>query len=96
MLRFTYPNEFGIMDKRVVTRHTQPAEITMISLRQEDGYINDTRDNVDKYNSEYVPFLVAEATALNTASVTFSDVDPAGRQVQVAFRPCDVEMALFL
>jgi len=96
MLRFTYPNEFGIMDKRVVTRHTQPAGITTLSLRQVDSYINDTRDNVHKYHREYIPFLVAEATALNNAGVTFSDVDPGGRHVQVAFRPCDVEMALFL
>ena len=40
MLRFTYPNEFGIMDKRVVIRHTQPAGITTLSLRREDGLVD--------------------------------------------------------
>ena len=96
MLRFTYPNQFGIMDSRVVTRHTQPAGVTTLSLRREDGYINNVPGNVHKYESEYLPFLAAEATALNSAGVTFTDVEPGGHQLPVAFRPCDVEMALFV
>ena len=96
MLRFTHPNQFGIMDSRVVNRHTQPAGITTLSLRKKDGYINDTKENVCKYYTEYASFLTAEANALTAAGVTFSDVDSAGNPIQGLFRPCDIEMALFL
>ncbi|MGH8710984.1 MAG: hypothetical protein ACREVA_06680, partial [Burkholderiales bacterium] len=75
--------------------HTQRAGITTLSVRA-DGYINDTKGNVDKYHSEYATFLTAEATALTAAGVTFSDVDSAGNPIRASFRPCDVEMALFL
>jgi len=95
LLRFTYPNRFGIMDSRVVNRHTQPAGITTLNLRK-DGYINDVKGNVDKYYSQYAPFLAAEANALTAAGVTFSDVDSAGNPIEVPFRPCDIEMALFV
>jgi hypothetical protein len=95
MLRFTHSNEYGIMDSRVVNRHTQPAGISTLSIRA-DGYINDTKGNVDKYYSEYASFLTAEANSLTTAQVTFSDVDAAGNPIRASFRPCDIEMALFL
>jgi hypothetical protein len=95
MLRFTHSNEYGIMDSRVVNQHTQPAGISTLSIRA-DGYINDTKGNVDKYYSEYASFLTAEANSLTTAQVTFSDVDAAGNPIRASFRPCDIEMALFL
>ena len=95
LLRFTHPDKYGIIDSRVVGRQTQPAGITTLSVRA-DGYINDTRRNIDKYYSEYAAFLTAEATALTDAGVTFSDVDSAGTLIRASFRPCDVEMALFL
>jgi hypothetical protein len=83
------------MDSRVVGRHTQPAGITRLSIRN-DGYINDTNSNVEKYSTEYIPFLTNEAAKLAIRGITFADVDHAGNLVQVAFRPCDIEMALFL
>jgi hypothetical protein len=95
MLRFTHPGEYGIIDSRVVKRHTQPAGITTLSMRA-DGYINDMKQNVDKYYSEYAPFLTTEANSLTVARVTFSDIDAAGNPIRASFRPCDIEMALFL
>ncbi|MGH9494223.1 MAG: hypothetical protein ACRD3B_04435 [Candidatus Sulfotelmatobacter sp.] len=94
MLRFTHSNEYGIMDRRVVNLHTQPAGITTLNLRR-DGYISDTKANVAKYYREYAAFLTAQAKLLAAAGVTFSDFDPAGNPVRVSFRPCDIEMALF-
>jgi len=94
MLRFTHSKDYGIMDSRVA-KHTQLAGITTLSIRG-DGYINDTNGNVDKYYREYVPFLTAEANSLTAAQVTFSDVDAAGNPLRGSFRPCDIEMALFL
>ena len=95
MLRFTHSNEYGIMDSRVVKRHTQPAGITTLSIRAEGNYIYDTKENAHKYCSEYIPFLRAEANSLTAAGVTFSDIDPAGNPIRASFRPCDIEMALF-
>jgi len=95
MLRFTHSSEYGIIDSRVVKRHTQPVGITTLSMRA-DGYINDTKQNVDKYYSEYASFLTAEASSLTIAGVTFSDIDAAGNSLRASFRPCDIEMALFL
>jgi hypothetical protein len=91
--RFLYPDQFGIVDRRVVTMHTQPAGITTMNLRH-DGYINDLKVNIIKYSSEYVPFLRREATT-GLAGVTFRDYDPGGKPFASAFRPCDIEMALF-
>jgi hypothetical protein len=91
-LRFLYPNEFGIVDRRVVTTHTQPVGITTMNLRH-DGYINDVKQNITKYSTEYIPFLRREATAL--AGVTFHDHDQFGAPFRSSFRPCDIEMALF-
>jgi len=73
--------------------HTQPAGITTMNLRH-DGYINDLKVNIIKYSSEYVPFLRREATT-GLAGVTFRDYDPGGKPFASAFRPCDIEMALF-
>jgi hypothetical protein len=61
-----------------------------------DGYINDTKRNVVKYYSEYASFLNAEANSLTIAHVTFSDIEAAGNPIRASFRPCDIEMALFL
>ncbi len=94
-LRFLYPNDYGIMDKHVVNDFTQKNGITTLSLRTEDGYISDLSVNINKYYTEYVPFLQAEAAALNNARLTFNDVDAAGENIESKFRPCDIEMALF-
>lgn len=91
-LRFLYPDEFGIVDRRVVTSHTQPVGITTMNLRH-DGYINDVTQNVTKYTTEYIPFLRGEAAGL--AGVTFLDYDQSGTPFSSTFRPCDIEMALF-
>lgn len=93
-LRFLYPDEFGIMDSRVVNEHTQCNRITTLRL-QGDRYIRGTRENTEKYRSEYMPFLKHEADALNKAEANFNDADDAGRPIVARFRPCDVEMALF-
>lgn len=91
-LRFLYPDDFGIVDRRVVTTHTQPVGITTMNLRR-DGYINDVTQNISKYSTEYIPFLRREAMAL--AGVTFLDHDQFGAPFASSFRPCDIEMALF-
>lgn len=93
-MRFLFPDDFGIMDSRVVGNHTQPEGITTLSVRT-DGWIYDTLGNVRKYGKEYVPFLRREANRLNAQGITFQDVDPVGRHFASAFRPCDIEMALF-
>lgn len=94
-LRFLYPDKYGVMDKHVVNYHTQPNGITTLRLRAEDGYISDLPSNVEKYYTEYLPFLRAEAIAVNGACATFNDVDAAGDNIVSGFRPCDIEMALF-
>ena len=55
-----------------------------------------TRSRTDKYYSEYARFLTEEANLLCAAGVTFSDFDEAGNPMRASFRPCDIEMALFL
>ena len=52
------------MDSRVVGNHTQTNGITTLSLRK-DGYINDTKQNVIKYETEYTIFLRSQAAYLN-------------------------------
>ncbi len=93
-LRFLRPDEFGVIDSRVAKR-TQAAGVTSLSVRA-DGYINDTAGNRRKYHSEYVPFLREQAEALNEAGAEFRDADEAGKPLAARFRPCDVEMALFV
>ncbi len=82
------------MDSRVVGNHTQPNGITTLSLRN-DGYINDTKQNVEKYNNEYIVFLRNEAGKLNDLNVKFKDCDADGSPITASFRACDIEMALF-
>lgn len=94
-MRFLFPNEFGIMDSRVVGKYTQPNCITTLNIRRNDGYIVDTISNVKKYTSEYIPFLRAEADWLNKMGATFLDRDSNGKPIETGFRICDVEMALF-
>lgn len=94
-LRFLYPDEFGIVDRRVVKKHTQLLGITTMNLRRCDGYINDVQENVVKYTTQYIPFLVCEAAFLNAVAATFLDVDQFGNLSPCSFRPCDIEMALF-
>jgi len=48
-MRFLFPDEFVIMDSRVVGNFTQPAGITTLSINRY-GYINDTKQNVKKRN----------------------------------------------
>lgn len=95
-IRFLYPDEFGIMDSRVVGHFTQDNGITTLNVRKEDNYINDTKENIIKYYEEYVPFLRKEAQMLNESGYTFCDFDQFGDEICSSFRPCDVEMALFL
>lgn len=93
-LRFLDPQNYGIVDRRVVGNHTQPAGITNFNLRH-DGYINDIRQNLQVYNAQYVPFLIKEANWLNNHGTVFQDIDVDGLPITCPFRPCDVEMALF-
>ncbi|KAF5087179.1 hypothetical protein DSECCO2_51030 [anaerobic digester metagenome] len=95
-IRFLYPDEFGIMDSRVVGKFTQEHGITTLNVRREDNYINDTKENIGKYYGEYIPFLRKEAQLLNENGYTFCDIDQSGDEIISLFRPCDVEMALFL
>ena len=94
-IRFLYPNDFGIMDSRVVKNHTQPNNITTLSVRVADGYINNTNQNIKKYYVEYTNFLRKEADWLNSQDATFQDTDAFGNVFTSSFRACDVEMALF-
>lgn len=95
-MRFLFPEEFGIMDSRVVGNYTQPKGITDLNIRPNDGYIKDSISNVQKYSTEYIPFLKAEADWLNDKGTTFLDMDHRGNPINSRFRVCDVEMALFV
>lgn len=94
-LRFLFPDDFGIMDSRVVGNYTQPNGITTLNVRH-DGYIIDTNQNIHKFHEEYIAFLRKEAAWLNSMKALFRDRNVNGETVNVSFRPCDVEMALFL
>lgn len=93
-MRFLYPEDFGIMDSRVVGNYTQPNSITSLNLRH-DGYINNLSQNVKKYYEEYIPLLRAEAEWLNQLGARFKDTDADGKEIMSPFRACDIEMALF-
>lgn len=93
-MRFLYPNDFGVMDSRVVGNHTQPNGITTLSLRN-DGYINDTKQNIIKYETEYIIFLRVQAASLNKLGIKFRDVDDQGEIFLSTFRSSDIEMSLF-
>lgn len=95
-MRFLFPEEFGIMDSRVVGNYTQPKGITALKVRPNDGYIVDNVSNVHKYSTEYIPFLKEEADWLNDKGATFLDMDQSGNPINSRFRICDVEMALFV
>jgi len=95
-LRFLFPDQFGIMDSRVVGKCTEPNDITTLSIRQKNGYINDTSTNISKFYDEYIPFLSKEAAWLNSKDVTFKDVNHKNQAIDSPFRVCDVEMALFI
>jgi len=92
-LRFLFPDEYGIMDSRVV-KITQRSNITQLDLR-DDGYIKDINKNKEQYNKNFNPFLVAEARQLNDCGVLFQDVDEHSNTINSKFRPCDIEMAIF-
>lgn len=92
-LRFLFPDEYGIMDSRVV-KITQKENITRLDLRN-DGWIKDNKKNRDQYNQNYIPFLVDEARQLNSCGTRFQDIDEQGNSINSKFRPCDIEMALF-
>lgn len=93
-MRFLFPDDFGIMDSRVVGNHTQPSGITTLSLRN-DGYINDTKQNIIKYETEYIIFLRGQAASLNKLGIKFRDVDEQGEIFLSTFRSSDIEMSLF-
>lgn len=93
-MRFLFADDFGIMDSRVVGNYTQSKGITTLSLRN-DGYINDTKQNIIKYETEYIVFLRNQASYLNDLGVKFQDIDVHGDIFQSKFRSCDIEMALF-
>ncbi len=92
-MRFLFPDEYGIMDSRVV-RITQERGITSLDIR-EDGWIKDTRQNKEQYAKAYNPFLLNEASQLRSRGALFQDVDENGKVIDSPFRPCDIEMALF-
>ena len=92
-MRFLFPTEYGIMDRRVA-RITQERCVTTLDIR-EDGYIKDTRRNKQQYVQSYSPFLRREAGELSDRGILFQDVDEDGRSINSSFRPCDIEMALF-
>src|SRR4030067_2070449 len=75
-LRFLFPDEYGIMDSRVV-KITQSKNITQLDLR-DDGYIIDKKKNIEQYQQKYNPFLVDEARQLNNSRILFQDVDEQG------------------
>lgn len=92
-MRFLFPDECGIMDSRVA-KITQDRGITFLDIR-EDGYIKDIRRNRNQYIESYNSFLQSEATQLRDRDVLFQDIDENGSTMNSAFRPCDIEMALF-
>ncbi len=94
IIRFIYPNKYGIIDSRVVGNFTQVQKITSLKLR-DDGYIIDSKENTEKYLTEYVKFLKDTANNLNQKNIKFHDFDENGEVFLSEFRPCDVEMALF-
>lgn len=94
IMRFLYPNEFGVIDSRVTKNYTEPNGITSLSIRN-DGYINDTKGNVEKYYSQYIEYLRGVAMEMNRKGIRFKDIDENGLEIQSEFRVCDVEMALF-
>ncbi|MGD9474996.1 MAG: hypothetical protein AB7V37_08350 [Eubacteriaceae bacterium] len=94
IIRFIYPNKYGIIDSRVVGNFTQDQKITSLKLRN-DGYISDTKENTEKYMTEYVKFLRDTANNLNQKNIKFHDFDENCESFLSDFRPCDVEMALF-
>lgn len=83
------------MDSRVV-KITQRHDITRLDLREEDGYIKDKDFNKRQYINNYNAFLVDEAKQLNDIGTSFEDIDENGAIVRSKYRPCDVEMALFV
>lgn len=93
-MRFLFPDDFGIMDSRVVGKYTQPYGITTLNLR-DDGYINDLKLNIHKYNIEYITFLRKKAGILSNSGIKFQDIDAQGSVIFTEFRACDIEMALF-
>lgn len=93
ILRFIYPEIYGIMDSRVA-KIMNDNKITNLNLRA-DGYIINSSTNLDQYKSSYNPFLTGEAKKLNTAGIKFNDIDENGNLASFEFRPCDIEMALF-
>lgn len=92
-MRFIFPDQFGIMDSRVI-KITQSNNITNLDVRG-DGYILDKKKNIEEYNQKYNSFLLSEADQLNVLNVRFQNVDEYSNQISCKFRPCDVEMALF-
>ena len=92
-MRLLFPDEYGIMDSRVGAI-TNAAAITHLSLR-DDGYVIDTPRNVAQYSNAYSPFLRAQVEQLETSGARFCDINAEGRLTEFAFRPCDVEMALW-
>ena len=92
-LRLLFPENFGIMDSRVA-KFTEEKGLTNLSIR-DDGYINDTRRNIEQYENIYSPLLKKESESLNQKSARFKDVDQFKQISEFTFRPCDVEMALW-
>ena len=81
------------MDSRVA-KFTEEKGLTNLSIR-DDGYINDTRRNIEQYENIYSPLLKKESESLNQKSARFKDVDQFKQISEFTFRPCDVEMALW-
>lgn len=92
-LRFLFPDNFGILDSRVA-KFTEKKGLTNLSIR-EDGYINDTRRNLEQYEKKFSPLLRKESESLYKMNARFKDVDQSKQISEFTFRPCDVEMALW-
>lgn len=93
-LRFLWPSDYGVLDRMAATK-TQASGATSFATRADDGYIFHSAPNTQKYHSEYVPFLRAQANQLNDEGITFFDVDANGQDIRSQFRACDIEMAFY-
>lgn len=91
-LRFLSPDKFGTVDRWVVEKHTNKAQITDFKMSN-NGHIYATKANSLEYQTSYVNFLREEADWLNAQGATYLDLTSDGPQ---SFRACDVEMALFV
>ncbi len=68
---------------------------TKILSRDRGPDRNDTKQNIIKYETEYIIFLRVQAASLNKLGIKFRDVDDQGEIFLSTFRSSDIEMSLF-